>query len=171
MADAGAPISSVTSPSSNTLKCRPLLCSQPCYSSLALQLPRSRPQIAARRRGTGYDSAMSRIDVRSRTDGLVQAYNSLNQSPCEVAAYLQSTCSGGSECSLVYSSTVLSPFSAFTVDPLPAGYQYAGPYVLGGGDLCKCNTVTYSLLSACGACQEDLWITYEFIMSFYTPPY
>jgi len=28
-------------------------------------------------------------------DGLVQAYNSLNQNPCEVAAYLQSTCNGG----------------------------------------------------------------------------
>ena len=32
-------------------------------------------------------------------DSLVQAYNSLNQNPCEVAAYLQSTCNGGCQCS------------------------------------------------------------------------
>lgn len=107
----------------------------------------------------------------ARADELVQTYNSLNQSPCKVAAYLQSTCFGGSECSLACMSTALSPFAAFTVDPLPPGYQYAGPYVLDGDDLCKCNTVTYSLLSACGACQEDLWTGYVLIMLFYTPVY
>lgn len=68
---------------------------------------------------------------------------------------------------LTCTSIALSPFAAFTVDPLPAGYQYAGPYVLDGDDLCKCNTVTYSLLCACGACQEDLWIRYEFILFLY----
>lgn len=66
-------------------------------------------------------------------------------------------------------STAHSPLAAFTVDPLPAGYQYAGPLVLDGDDLCKCNTVTYSLLCACGACQEDLWIRYKFIISRYIP--
>ncbi|KAI0249314.1 hypothetical protein BJV78DRAFT_1228690 [Lactifluus subvellereus] len=28
------------------------------------------------------------------------------------------------------------------------------------GDLCKCNTVVYSLLSACDACQQKPWIMY-----------
>jgi hypothetical protein len=39
------------------------------------------------------------------TDSLIQEYNSLNQNPCEVAAYLQSTCNGGCECSFcIYKS-------------------------------------------------------------------
>ena len=35
----------------------------------------------------------------STTNGLLQTYNSLNQSPCTVAAYLGSTCHGDCECS------------------------------------------------------------------------
>ena len=42
------------------------------------------------------------------TDGLIQAYNSLNQNPCEVAAYLQSTCNGGCECSFVFRRLAIS---------------------------------------------------------------
>lgn len=72
---------------------------------------------------------------------------------------------------LACTSTAISHFAAFTVDALPPGYEYSGPGVLDGDDLCKCNTVTYSLLCACGACQEDLWIRYEFITSFYIPLY
>jgi hypothetical protein len=34
----------------------------------------------------------------STIDGLLQAYNSLNQDPCTVAAYLGSTCHSGCEC-------------------------------------------------------------------------
>ena len=30
--------------------------------------------------------------------GLIQAYNSLNQNPCEVAAYMEGTCNQGGEC-------------------------------------------------------------------------
>jgi len=32
-------------------------------------------------------------------DGLVQTFNTLNQSPCTVAAYLGATCNMGCECS------------------------------------------------------------------------
>ncbi|KAN0119069.1 hypothetical protein V8E52_004516 [Russula decolorans] len=38
--------------------------------------------------------------------------------------------------------------------------MYTGPSDYDDSDLCKCNTVTYSLLSACVACQEEEWISY-----------
>lgn len=68
--------------------------------------------------------------------------NSLGQNPCGVAAYMISTCAGGS----------------FTLPPLGNGYAY-GPTL--GTDPCVCNTVTYSLLSACQGCQGDKWFTYS----------
>lgn len=72
------------------------------------------------------------------------SYNSLGQNPCTVAAYLMSTCNGGS----------------FTINPLAPGYHYTGPGGYDDTDLCKCNTVTYSLLSACIACQGEEWISW-----------
>jgi hypothetical protein len=99
----------------------------------------------------------------------VQTYNSLNQSPCKVAAYLASTCAGGSESFsfCVYEHGPNSSPTAFTVTALGVGQEYTGPSVLGGGDICKCNTVYYSLMSACGACQDALWIEYAFVVSFF----
>lgn len=38
-------------------------------------------------------------DILSTADGLLQTFNSLNQNPCLVAAFLQSTCNMGCECS------------------------------------------------------------------------
>ncbi|KAI0246498.1 hypothetical protein BJV78DRAFT_148240 [Lactifluus subvellereus] len=73
---------------------------------------------------------------------LVQTSNSLGQSPCTVAAYLMATCNGGS----------------FYMPPLEPGNSYPGPTGGDDGDLCKCNTVVYSLLSACDACQQEPWI-------------
>ncbi|KAI0255574.1 hypothetical protein BJV78DRAFT_1151536 [Lactifluus subvellereus] len=58
-------------------------------------------------------------------------FNSLGQDPCQVAAYLLATCSGGS----------------FSLAPLYLGPSYPGPSVIDDGDLCLCNTVTYSLLT------------------------
>jgi len=51
-------------------------------------------------------------------DSLFQAYNTLNQNPCEVAAYLQSTCNGGCQgsfcvhkyCHLMINDHLLQPF-------------------------------------------------------------
>src|SRR5712691_3274444 len=56
-----------------------------------------------------------------------------------------------------------SSLAAFTVPQLPPGYEYSGPSGNGDSDLCKCNTVTYSLLSACDACQGEQWISYDLL--------
>jgi len=71
--------------------------------------------------------------------------NAQGQSACTVAAYMLSTCSGGS----------------FTVDPLAnSSYSYPGPTGSNDADLCLCNTITYSLLSACDACQGSEWVSW-----------
>ncbi|KAF8468656.1 hypothetical protein JB92DRAFT_3059041 [Gautieria morchelliformis] len=58
-------------------------------------------------------------------------------SPCLVAAALQGACNAG----------------RWNINPLPIGSQYSGP--LGGqSSKCQCSTVTFSMVSACGACQE-----------------
>jgi len=74
-------------------------------------------------------------------------FNSLNQNPCIIAAYLESACNNGEA----------------SIYPLPQGWTYQGPSNpdLYGDDSCLCNTVTYSLLSACGACQGNDWVTWS----------
>ena len=94
----------------------------------------------------------------------VQTYNSLGQDPCTVAAYMLSTCSGGSELfvcmSVLHRQTLLSPFfPAFTISPLQPGMEYFGPTALEEANLCLCSTVGYSLASACGGCQQGEWIS------------
>ena len=83
-----------------------------------------------------------------------------------------STCHGGSKLFARLFYFVLEPavnlyyllsFSAYTVPSLQPGYHYIGP--TGGaqaGDLCVCNTITYSLMSACDGCQGSDWIAYDF---------
>jgi len=63
--------------------------------------------------------------------------NSRIQNPCLVSAYLQGVCTGG----------------AFTVNPLPLDTHYTGPTLDNVND-CQCSTVTYSVVSACGVCQN-----------------
>ncbi|KAF8465590.1 hypothetical protein DFH94DRAFT_354245 [Russula ochroleuca] len=72
-------------------------------------------------------------------------FNSLTQSPCTVIVNLMATCDGGK----------------YTLSPLAPGYVYYGPYGVADADLCYCNTVGYSLFSACGACQGQEWITWS----------
>lgn len=72
------------------------------------------------------------------------SFNSLSQGPCMVAAFLGAVCNNGK----------------FEIPALLPQNSYTGPSGLDDGDSCKCNTVTYSLLSACAACQEGSWITY-----------
>ncbi|KAI0302815.1 hypothetical protein B0F90DRAFT_169696 [Multifurca ochricompacta] len=72
------------------------------------------------------------------------SYNSLNQNPCNVAAYLESTCEGGQ----------------FQIGSLPQGSLYRGPDTE-QANLCQCNPVVYSLVSACGACQGSSWIQWS----------
>ncbi|KAI0246211.1 hypothetical protein BJV78DRAFT_177447 [Lactifluus subvellereus] len=72
--------------------------------------------------------------------------NSLGQSPCTVAAYLQGVCND----------------EDFTIPPLHPGDSYTGPTGPGDAtDLCKCNTVVYSLMSACDACQGAQWLPWK----------
>ncbi|KAH9973132.1 hypothetical protein BGW80DRAFT_286807 [Lactifluus volemus] len=71
-------------------------------------------------------------------------FNSIGQSPCEVAAFLLSTCNGGS----------------WALQPLPQGYAYSGPN--SHGATCLCSTVQYSLLGACDACQGDTWFNWAY---------
>ncbi|KAH9019596.1 hypothetical protein EDB83DRAFT_121516 [Lactarius deliciosus] len=70
------------------------------------------------------------------TAGWEWSYNSMGQNPCNVAAYLEATCGTGRS-------------------------LYRGPNA-GQSNLCECNTVVYSLVSACGACQgSSEWIQWS----------
>ncbi|KAJ6502358.1 hypothetical protein C8R45DRAFT_617223 [Mycena sanguinolenta] len=69
--------------------------------------------------------------------------NSLNQTPCLVAAFLESVCQGG--------------FAE--VNSIPVGTHYIGPSA-SDASLCQCSTVTYSLVSACGGCQNRTFISW-----------
>lgn len=52
--------------------------------------------------------------------------------------------------------------SEFEIPQLPPGRHYGGPDV-GEDNLCTCNTVAYSLVSACAACQgSSTWVQYVF---------
>jgi len=61
--------------------------------------------------------------------------NSQNQTPCLVAAFLESVCQTPSE-----------------VNSIPPNNHYLGPSAA-DATLCLCSTVTYSLVSACAGCQ------------------
>ncbi|KIM87187.1 hypothetical protein PILCRDRAFT_303122 [Piloderma croceum F 1598] len=63
--------------------------------------------------------------------------DSRNQSPCVVAAYMQGACTNGE----------------YIVQPLAPSYHYIGPTVKQDNP-CQCSTVVYSLMSACGMCQN-----------------
>ncbi|KAI0271934.1 hypothetical protein BGY98DRAFT_936902 [Russula aff. rugulosa BPL654] len=89
--------------------------------------------------------AAAEISAPACSPSFVWTANSLEQNPCTVAAYLMATCSGGS----------------FTLNALLPGDQYLGPTGPDDSDLCKCNTVTYSLLSACDACQGADWLSWS----------
>jgi len=66
------------------------------------------------------------------------SFNTLGQNPCTVAAYMLSTCSGGST----------------TLVPLLTGELYV-PYQ--DTNFCWCSAIAYSLLSACDGCQGSIW--------------
>jgi len=72
-------------------------------------------------------------------------YNGLNQSPCQTAAYLAAQCNN----------------EQFTIPQLEQGSHYTGPSGSDAGDICRCNSVYYSLISACVGCQKGVWIPYD----------
>ncbi|KAG2157220.1 hypothetical protein DEU56DRAFT_921244 [Suillus clintonianus] len=69
--------------------------------------------------------------------------NSISQNPCTVASYLESVCWGGD----------------FTISPLPVDTHYAAP-TTAEANSCECSSVTYSLISACGDCQNRTYLTW-----------
>lgn len=70
------------------------------------------------------------------------AFNSLKQTPCLVAAQLESICSG-----------------PVGVNAIPVGNRYLGP-TFAAATPCICSTVTYSLISACAGCQNRTFTTW-----------
>ncbi len=63
-----------------------------------------------------------------------------------------STCTIGASCA------ILSACAVFAMTALLPQHSYTGPSGVDNGDLCKCNTVVYNLISACDACQGESWI-------------
>ncbi|VDC06656.1 unnamed protein product [Peniophora sp. CBMAI 1063] len=76
------------------------------------------------------------------------ATNSLGQDACLQAAYVVSACNNG--------------FANVTalIDP-EGGTVYTGPSGIDVGDICKCNSVGYSIISACAGCQGGSWLPYS----------
>ncbi|KAF8077813.1 hypothetical protein FPV67DRAFT_1463116 [Lyophyllum atratum] len=66
-------------------------------------------------------------------DTYIWAYNSRGQSPCTVSAYLQDQCTSG----------------VSHVPSLAPDHYYSGPNATQSENHCLCNSVVYSLLSAC----------------------
>jgi hypothetical protein len=52
------------------------------------------------------------------------------------------------------------PSAEFTIPQLVAGNHYSGPSDSSVTDTCECNTVYYSLISACAGCQRGIWLSY-----------
>lgn len=71
-------------------------------------------------------------------------FNSHNQSPCDVASSLLAVCNNG----------------PYPVEGLPDSSHYLGP-TLQNANPCQCSTVTYSLMSACGACQGRSYLSWS----------
>ncbi|KAJ7581078.1 hypothetical protein C8J56DRAFT_959036 [Mycena floridula] len=76
---------------------------------------------------------------------LLAAKNSLGQDVCAIATAVGGVCSPG----------------AFSIPELLAGESYAGVKAVDSEDSCLCNTVYYSLLSACAACQSQTWLSWS----------
>ncbi|KDQ54608.1 hypothetical protein JAAARDRAFT_71899 [Jaapia argillacea MUCL 33604] len=80
---------------------------------------------------------------------------------CTLNSALTTNSLGLDDCFLFGTLWSLCIGQSGTVGPLPAGYQYAGPYASKGQvNSCSCSTVMYNIASACGYCQGGNWITY-----------
>jgi hypothetical protein len=88
-------------------------------------------------------------------------YNSLTQSPCDVAYELASVCVNGREWFLVQLIILvlnsLANAAESNPQPLLPDYAYIGP-TPAYANLCLCSSVYYSLKSACGYCQGRQFI-------------
>jgi len=81
--------------------------------------------------------------------------NNLGQNPCLVGSYLVSECLPG-ECTpfrfFVGCSGMTNFLAALIIGP--AYSHYTGPDSPDAANDCMCSTVTYSMLGACGICQN-----------------
>lgn len=91
-------------------------------------------------------AARAQLSAPICTDSsLAWSYNSLQQNPCWIVAYLAAVCNNG----------------AFVIPALLPQNSYSGPSGTDDSDMCKCNTVVYNLISACDACQGNPWVPYS----------
>ncbi|KLO10748.1 hypothetical protein SCHPADRAFT_504622 [Schizopora paradoxa] len=86
----------------------------------------------------GSGSAMVNAQVATCFQGYQYFNNEEGQSPCQVFSNLMTAC--------------LSPTAPFPVPEL-SDSSYSIPS--GGANPCACNTVTYSMMSACSVCQNE----------------
>ncbi|KAH9952887.1 hypothetical protein BC827DRAFT_207117 [Russula dissimulans] len=89
-------------------------------------------------------SSPDQTSIPNCTDGWQWSYNSLSQSPCLVAAWLAFPCYQANN----------------TIYTLQYGESYSGPSEPLSQPR-QCNTVLYSLVSACAACQGSTWIKWS----------
>ena len=97
----------------------------------------------------------------------IQAYNSLGESPCTIVGYMMTTCYSGEFFPAVcvpVSAPCAYLFEGFTMGPIGPGWVYGGVDA-NSTDSCHCNTISYSLTSACAACQNATWIQCGYIVS------
>ncbi|KAG7442072.1 uncharacterized protein BT62DRAFT_922890 [Guyanagaster necrorhizus] len=79
--------------------------------------------------------ARAQSDATCTDSAYSWSFNSLDQSPCDIGKALGGVCT-----------------TDFTIQALPSGYHYSG-ISAGYATDCVCNTVYYSLLNVCAACQ------------------
>ncbi|KAG5724007.1 hypothetical protein E4T56_gene11235 [Termitomyces sp. T112] len=72
------------------------------------------------------------------------SFNTLNQSPCQIAASLAAVCNAGQ----------------FIIAPLDPNKVYIGP-TLDEANQCACSGVFYNLVSACADCQGRNWLDWS----------
>jgi hypothetical protein len=109
-------------------KCQPSPHSPSRSSSPVSRFPRYLTHHAPSVRWAGYETTTTLPTYSRQLTGLsFQTYNSLSQNPCEVAAYLQSTCWQGSRCSpCVNQHDVLISCSVHCPSP-PLGVRVCRP--------------------------------------------
>ena len=134
-------------------------------SALCMQLGKSLSKLdATKKKETGF---VVPILFSSWYLMLSQTFNSLGQSPCVVAAAL-AVCNGRrseSGLTVCWKWLMIAVYAVFKLPALPPDFVYYGPsnYTTEGDVDCICNTVFYSLLSACAYCQGRDWIPYVFL--------
>lgn len=89
--------------------------------------------------------ASARASDATCQDSYIWAYNSHGQSPCTVSAYLQGQCTSGVP----------------RVPPLLPDHYYSGPNVTQSENRCLCNSIVYSLISACASCQLGSYLPWS----------